>query len=134
MDLFVQHVHMCLWPHLLSPFFRASPRGTSSPTPDPLTQGGSGEGGDGKSGRGGTTGKKKEKETSGTAGPVRLELKTTINNVSLCLLDKPSDLTSHGVCVEVSQSQYGHSICVRACVCAHVCACMCVRACVVGHD
>lgn len=82
MSLLVQHVHMCLWPHLIAPFIELATNDTDSrPHPHPVQAA-------------------KKGSKVGAAAP-RVELSVAMNNISLALLDKPSDLTSYGLCAEV---------------------------------
>lgn len=84
MDLIVQHVHMCLWPHLVSPFLKlatpTSDPAAAPPRPRPA---------------------RLVREEEKGAGLPRVEVNVEMNNISLALVEKPSNKLSYGVCAEV---------------------------------
>lgn len=87
----LQHIHICVWPHLLSPFVKLATH--SEPhSPHPARQ------------------KKKEsgaKEVGAESTFPRIEVDVEVNNVSLALVEKPSDVTSYGLCAEVGGKEGG---------------------------
>ena len=88
-NLLLQHIHTCLWPHLISPFLKLATRHASS-EPHPPTQ---------------PKHQQRAEEDATNGGMPRVELNVKLNNVSLVLLDKPSDMTSYGVCAEVKEGE-----------------------------
>ena len=75
-SVIAQHIHVCLWPCLIHPFIK---HGDSSDTDKP---------------------REKVEKITAVKRP-RTELNVKLNNLSLSLLDRPSNSTSCGICVEV---------------------------------
>ena len=82
--MLVQHIHMCVWPHLISPFISMGTGGSSTKTQHQERRG---------------SGKDQRRKAPPSQWKVEVTLDT--DNVSLAMLDNPSDTTSYGVCAEV---------------------------------
>lgn len=95
MNVTAQHIHMCLWPRIIRPFTNLISRGTQQQHPK----------------------LEKEQKTTPKTPPLRVEatpktpsprveVTAGINNVSLAVLNKPSNVTSFGICAEVRIKHY----------------------------
>lgn len=95
----VQHIHMCVWPHLLNVLIEEG-RGRDQGK----EKRGRGGGGDVQPEReeADSTVAAVEKRKAVTKELPRIEISVEVNNVSFAVLAKPSNLTSHGVCMEVA--------------------------------
>ncbi len=91
-NVLVQHIHMCLWPHLISPFISL---GTRSSDPEAGTSDPRARHRDSR----GSVGGYPEKEVPPSRLKVELVLAT--NDISVAVANNPSDTTSCGLCAEV---------------------------------
>lgn len=102
--MMVQHLHACVWPHLITPFFLRERHS------DPQTQRKESQGkvmweidSDSQTQHeDGDSGMRKRVEKKAPPTKWRVELAVDVDNLSLSVLDNPSNTTSYGLCAEVS--------------------------------